>query len=75
MKTVVLPAWYDELPMIFGTQDWSQASPVATSQSCMSLQMFGVMNENAGSVPAFRSFKNAPDDVVPIGISQLTQSE
>jgi len=53
--------------VIFGTQLWSQASPVAIEQSCMSLQRLGVTKQNFGNVPLFRALRKAPLDVVPIG--------
>jgi hypothetical protein len=43
------------LPNIFGTSFFSHVSPVAIEQSCMSLQMFGVMNAKLGAFPAPRS--------------------
>ena len=43
------------LPKIFGTSFLSHVSPVATEQSCMSLQRFGVMKAKLGAVPAARS--------------------
>jgi hypothetical protein len=41
-KTAVEPDWYSEDERIVGRKLESQASPVATEQSCMSLQRFGV---------------------------------
>src|SRR4051812_20825827 len=69
MKTAVRPARYVELLTIFASQDFSHASPVLMLQLCMSLQILGVMNENAGSVLLARSVAKAPDVVVPSGTS------
>src|SRR5206468_2203711 len=55
------------LATICGTQLCSQASPVCTEQSCMSLQRSGVTKLNFGKVPALSAEVNAPLEVVPIG--------
>jgi hypothetical protein len=60
--------------VIFGIHDCNQVSPVEIEQSCMSLHRFGVTNENAGSEPAFRSFRRFPELVVPSGTSHCAQS-
>src|SRR5436190_24162746 len=67
MNRTVLPAWYEGLATICGTQLCSQASPVCTEQSCMSLQRSGVTKLNFGKVPALSAEVNAPLEVVPIG--------
>ena len=67
MKRTVLPAWYDGLEVIFGTQLCSHASPVCTEQSCMSLHRFGVTKLNFGRVPLLSALAKAPLEVVPIG--------
>src|SRR3954451_8596872 len=71
MNTAVRPARYVGLLTIFVSHDFSHVSPVLTLQLCMSLQILGVMNENAGSVPLARSVAKAPDVVVPIGTSYV----
>ena len=45
-NTTVPPAWYSGLAITFGMNAESHASPVATGQSCMSLQRLGVTNVN-----------------------------
>src|SRR3989454_10176869 len=50
MRAAFLPAMADSK---FGTQLWIHASPVATEQSCMLLQSFGVSQMKF--VPAFRA--------------------
>jgi hypothetical protein len=70
----VFPDWYAGLEVIFGIQLRNHVSPVPTEQSWVSLHMFGVMNENDGSVLFARSLPNVPLEVVPIGTSQALQS-
>ena len=55
--------------MIVGTRVARYASPVATEQSCMSLQRFGVTKLNGGSVPAATSLWKFPLAALPIGTS------
>jgi hypothetical protein len=51
-KTAVALERYWRLAKIFGSHLESQASPVPTLQSCMSLQLFGVMNVNRADTSA-----------------------
>src|SRR6266550_220736 len=73
-KIAVSPDLYAGLEVIFGIQLCNHASPVATGQSWVSLHVFGVMNENEGSVFFARSVVKAPLETVPIGTSQALQS-
>src|SRR5437867_12260273 len=52
------PSRKAEEPRIPGTTLASQASPVATEQSCMSLHMFGVIQAKLGTVPLVRSARS-----------------
>src|SRR2546429_4216531 len=70
----VSPARYAALPAITPNQPLSQASPVATGQSWVSLHRLGVTNEKAGSVRPFRASRKPPLDVVPIGTSDVAQA-
>ena len=74
-KITVLPPVYEGEARIFANHDFSHASPVATEQSWVSLQRFGVTKEKAGSALFVRALRKVPDDVVPSGTSQSAQSE
>src|SRR3989442_7109476 len=57
MRAALLPAMADSK---FGTQLWIHASPVATEQSCMLLQSFGVSQMKF--VPALNALMTSLDE-------------
>src|SRR5436190_15426136 len=58
-QTMSSPSVWNSALLINGAMlVWSQVSATLKAQSCASLQRFGVMNENWGSVPFARSVAN-----------------
>src|SRR3954447_10909873 len=68
-NTAVAPVLYAVLLRIWFIHLLNHASPVATEQSCMSLQRLCVINEKLGNVLLRRSSASGPPPGSPSGTS------